>query len=132
MIVMNQHPSSKFSLRARLRSICFAWAGIVAFFKAEPNACIHAGASMAAVALGFSLQLSAVEWIVISLSISLVWAAELFNTAIERMANRLSPGYDPAVKFVKDVAAAAVLLTALGAFVSGIIIFLPKIINYVS
>ena len=129
---MDNDKKISFSPRARLRSIRFAWAGIVAFFKAEPNACIHAGASMAAIALGFSLQLSAVEWIVISLSISLVWAAELFNTAIERMANRFSPGYNPAVKFIKDVAAAAVLLTALGAFVCGIIIFLPKIVNYAS
>ncbi len=128
---MDNNKKISFSLRARLRSIRFAWAGIRAFFKAEHNAYIHAGASMAAIALGVALHISSMEWIVISLSISLVWAAELFNTAIEAMANRFSPQYDPAVKFIKDVAAAAVLFTALGACISGIIIFLPKIIHYV-
>jgi diacylglycerol kinase len=58
----------------------------------------------------------------------LVWAAELFNTAIEKLADTVSKDFHPSIKFVKDVSAAAVLLSALAAFITGAIIFLPKLL----
>ena len=69
-----------------------------------------------------------VEAIAIALAIGFVWAAELFNTAVEKLADLVSTEQRPEIKFIKDVSAAAVLLSAATAFITGAIIFLPKIL----
>jgi diacylglycerol kinase (ATP) len=58
--------------------------------------------------------------------IGLVWVAEIFNTAIEKIMDLISPSYHPEVKLIKDLAAAAVLTTAFIAVIAGAIIFIPK------
>jgi len=68
------------------------------------------------------------EAISIVLSVGLVWLAELFNTAIEKLCDVVSKEYHPAIKFIKDVSAAAVLVSAITAFVTGAIVFLPKLL----
>ncbi len=55
-----------------------------------------------------------------------VWAAEIFNTAIEKIMDYISIDREPEIKFIKDVAAAAVLVAAITAFITGCIIFIPK------
>ena len=67
------------------------------------------------------------EWIVICLCIGLVLSAEAVNSAIEALADRVSPAYDEAIKRTKDLAAGAVLLLAIASAVVGLIIFLPKL-----
>ena len=74
-------------------------------------------------------NISAIEWTVIVLCIGAVLAAESFNSAIETLSDRVSSSYDEAVKRTKDIAAGAVLLTAIAAATAGLIIFVPKIIN---
>ena len=59
----------------------------------------------------------------------MVLAAEAVNSAIEALADRVSPGYDEAIKRTKDLAAGAVLLTAIAAAAVGLLIFIPKIMN---
>ena len=71
--------------------------------------------------------LSSMEWIVICLCIGLVLSAEAVNSAIEALADRVSPAYDEAIKRTKDLAAGAVLLLAIASAVVGLIIFLPKL-----
>lgn len=66
-------------------------------------------------------------WIVICLCIGLVLSAEAVNSAIEALADRVSPAYDEAIKRTKDLAAGAVLLLAIASAVVGLIIFLPKL-----
>ena len=56
-----------------------------------------------------------------------VWSAEIFNTAIESMMDHLSPEKHPRVKYIKDLAAGAVLVAAITAIIAGLIIFIPKI-----
>ena len=74
------------------------------------------------------LHLSPTEWIIITLCIGLVLAAEAVNSAIEALADRVSAEYDEAIKRTKDLAAGAVLLLAIASAIVGLIIFLPKLI----
>jgi diacylglycerol kinase (ATP) len=123
-----EKPAPPFSLRARLRSFGYAWAGLVRFFRTEHNAWIHAVAALAAIALGILLKISAQQWVGVLFAIGLVLSAEAFNTCIERMMDRLLPEPDEAVRYIKDLAAGAVLVAAIIAAAIGGIIFLPKII----
>ena len=110
----------------RARSFGFAFRGFRVLF-AEPNAKIHAVATLAVLTLGYVLELGRGEWCLVALSIVLVLAAEAFNTAIEHLANAVSRDQHPLLGAAKDVSACAVLLTALGASVVGAIVFAPKL-----
>ena len=119
----------KFSWRKRARSFVYAFRGIKMLLRNEHNAWIHTAAALTAVTLGLWLGLSAMEWVAVALCIGAVLAAEAFNSAIEVLADRVSPGYDETIGRAKDLAAGGVLLTAIGAFIVGLIIYLPKLIN---
>jgi diacylglycerol kinase len=82
------------------------------------------------IAAGFFFSLTALEWVIIITIGSLVFAAEAINTSIEILSNVVSPEINPQIKLVKDIAAGAVLLTAITAVITGIIVFLPKIITH--
>lgn len=114
-------------LSKRLKSFKYAFAGLFDLFRSQPNALIHLLAAVVVVIAGFYFQLSEVEWCMVSLMIALVFAAEAFNTALEYLTDLVSPGYHPLAGKAKDASAAAVLITAIGAVVVAIIIFLPKI-----
>ena len=116
-----------FTLRKRLRSFAYAFNGIRLLIQNEPNAWIHCAAAISAVALGFVLQISHLEWIAIVVVIGMVLAAEAVNSSIEALADLVSPEYNEAIKRTKDLAAGAVLLVAIAAAVVGCIIFIPKL-----
>ncbi|WP_044198561.1 diacylglycerol kinase family protein [Dyadobacter tibetensis] len=109
-----------------LRSFKYAAMGIVSLFANENNAKIHLFAAAVVVTLGFYTHISSQEWIMIILVIGLVWMAEAFNTSLEKLADVVSPQYHPAIKQVKDLAAAGVLIMAAAAVITGLIIFVPK------
>ncbi|MCE7058897.1 diacylglycerol kinase family protein [Dyadobacter sp. CY343] len=115
-------------IRKALRSFTFAGAGIFNLFRYENNARIHLIACIAVVIAGVGFHISPMEWIVIVIQIALVWAAEAFNTSIEKLADLVSADYHPVIKVVKDTAAAGVLILAISAVIIGGIIFVPKII----
>ncbi len=111
--------------RARLSSFGYAIRGIGSLIKAEPNAKLHAVASVAAVALGLLRHIGQGQWLALIAVIALVWMAEAFNTCIEMLCDLWCKGeYHPKVKAIKDIAAAAVLIAAAAAVVTGILIFL--------
>ena len=83
------------------------------------------------IALGIFMKLNKIEWCIITIAIVMVISAELFNTAIETVVDMVSPQKNPQAKLVKDIAAAAVLVLAIGAAVIGIIIFGPKIVTII-
>ena len=116
-------------LHRRLLSFRYAFSGIAAFILSEPHARIHAVATVLVTALGFYCGLSGNQWIAISIVTGMVWITEMLNTVIEKMMDHLSPDYHPRVKFIKDVAAGAVLVAAIVALITGAVIFLPIIIN---
>ena len=119
----------RFSIIARGKSLTHAFRGIVIIFKTQHNAWVHGAIALTVVVLGLWLNISESEWIAIILSITTVLAAEAFNTAMEIDMDLTSPDYHPYAKDTKDVAAAAVLITAFGASIVGIIIFIPKILS---
>lgn len=121
--------NDKDGLIKRIKSFKYAFTGIYELVKSEPNARIHLIATIAAVAGGFLLRISNVEWCVILIVIALVWAAEAFNTVVEKLVDHLFPEVHETARVAKDVAAGAVLVCALVALTCGVIIFLPKLIS---
>ena len=122
---------SPFTLVGRLRSFRYAALGIWFVLKSQHNAWLHAVATVLALVLAAALHvavrpLAAVEWCVLVAAIVLVWVAEMFNTGLEVLAAAVSSERHPIVKIAKDVAAAAVLASALGAVVIGLILFVPR------
>lgn len=118
--------NKSFSITDRIKSFGFAIEGIITFFKTQHNAWIHAFATVIVVVLGFALNVNNTEWCLLAVSIALVFISEMFNTAIEFLTDIVSPDYNLKAKKVKDVAAGAVLISAIAAVVIGLIIFLPK------
>ncbi len=117
----------RFSIIARARSFRHALRGIGIIFKTQHNAWIHGVAAVVVIGLGLWLKISAGEWAGILLSVTSVLAAEAFNTAVEIDIDLTSPNYHPYARDTKDVASAAVLITALGAALVGIVVFVPKL-----
>ncbi len=118
----------KFSFKKRAKSFVYAGKGLKSFICKEHNAWIHCVATIVAITLGTVLHISTNEWIAIIICIGIVFAAEAFNTAIERLVNLVSPDYNKTAGDVKDIAAGAVLICAIAAAIVGLIIFLPKLI----
>lgn len=120
--------TQEFSIRARLRSFRFAWSGLSRFFDGEHNAWLHLLATVAVLAAGFITGLKSYEWLALIFSIGLVWITELLNTAIEKLMDFVSVHRRPEIKFIKDLAAAAVLVAAITAIAIGGFIFIPKML----
>jgi diacylglycerol kinase (ATP) len=114
-------------LASVLRSFGPALAGLAWALKTQRNLQVHAMATVLATGFGIWLQLAAWEWCVVLLAVGLVWAAELLNTAIEVLADRVSKEREEPIRLVKDAAAAAVLVAALAALGVGLVVFLPKL-----
>lgn len=112
-----------------INSFKYAIEGIISSFKTERNMKIHVLAMIVVIALGLFFKLNKVEWCFIISAIASVISAELFNTAIETVVDMVSPEKNPKAKLVKDIAAGAVLVVAIGAAIIGFIIFGPQIIN---
>ena len=108
-------------------SFACAFRGITALLKSEVHARIHLAATVAVLALGWWLDITAGEWMAVVLSIGLVWTAEALNTAIEYVADLAHPDEHPEVKKLKDLAAAGVLFASVAALVVGLIVFGPRI-----
>ena len=98
--------------------------------KSQHNAWIHALATIIVFALGLSFGLTTFEWCWIVLSIMAVWTAEALNTAFEFLADAASPSYHPLIGKAKDVAAGAVLISAIGSAVIGLLIIGPYILEF--
>lgn len=117
-----------FSLRARGSSFNYAFEGVVAFFRQEHNARIHLAATLIVVILSILLPVSKLEIAVLAIAVAFVWTAEIFNTAIEKAMDLISTVKDSRIKVIKDLAAAAVLIAAIAALLTGCIIFIPKLL----
>ena len=113
--------------RRRLLSFKYAFQGLWYLFRTQPNARIHLAALIVAVSAGLFFSISPLEWAAVALASALVLSMEALNTAIEALTDLVSPDYHPLAGRAKDLAAGAVLLSAIGAAVVGGIVFLPKI-----
>jgi len=117
-----------FEFTGRIRAFRYALAGISTMLRSQHNAWIHAAATATTCALGLFLRLSTADWCWIVLAIMSVWTAEALNTAFEFLADVASPEFHPLVKHAKDVAAGAVLISAVGATVIGVLVLGPPLL----
>ena len=101
--------------------------GIIDAYRRERHMRFHFFAAILVVLAAIVLNINAMEWIAILIVIGCMLALEMMNSAIEAVVDKVSPEIHPIAKYVKDVAAGAVLIMAIIAAVVGIIIFLPKI-----
>lgn len=110
-----------------MESFRYAFRGLVSLFRSQPNARIHLAVLAAVLAAGFLFEISRLEWLAVVVCAALVLSLEAVNTAVEHLTDLVSPGFHPLAGKAKDVAAAAVLVAALGSVVVGLLVFLPKV-----
>jgi diacylglycerol kinase len=120
----------KISLTKRLKSFQYALNGLRILIREEPNARIHLAVALLVVLMGFVLKISPEEWIAVILCIGGVTGLELINSAIENLSDFVSPEKHAMIKRIKDLSAAAVLAGAIAAAITGLIIFVPKIMEH--
>ncbi len=117
--------SKNFSVIKRAQSFVHAGRGLWIFIRSTHNAWVHVTIFLVAVSLGLFFGITKVEWMILVLTAGTVLAAEAFNTAIEIDMDLTSPDYHPYARDTKDVAAGAVLITSVAAFIIGLLIFVP-------
>ena len=112
---------------SRILSFGHAFRGLLYVVRSQQNAWIHAFVTLAVIALGLWLTLPARDWVVLALTIAMVWMAEALNTSIEAVVDLVSPTHHPLAKVAKDVGAAAVLIVAIVAVIVGLLILGPPL-----
>lgn len=122
----------KFSFIQRKRSFENAIRGLYLFIRSTHSAWIHTVMFILAVSLGLFFNIKQTEWLFIFIVSGMVFISEAFNTAIEIDIDLTSPNYHPYARDTKDVAAGAVLMSAVSAVIVGMIIFIPYITNYLN
>lgn len=95
--------------------------------KTQHNAWIHSIAALTVIVAGFYFSVSRAEWALIVFAIGMVFAAETFNTAIEMLVDKISPEQNEVAGKIKDLAAGAVLFSAIAAAIIGVLIFWPRV-----
>ncbi len=120
-------PHRPFQFTGRIRSFKYALRGIGIMLSSQHNAWIHALATVLVCGTGLWLEISASQWCWIVLAIVAVWTAEALNTAFEFLADAASPEFHPLVEKSKDVAAGAVLISAVGAAVIALLVLGPPL-----
>jgi diacylglycerol kinase len=116
-----------FSISKRLKSFAFAFNGLKILFKEEHNSIIHLIVTLLVITASIYFELNTYEWIAVIFSIGLVFTAEIMNTAIENIADFLTTEKNDKIKIIKDLSAAAVLVSTITAVTIGAMIFLPKL-----
>jgi diacylglycerol kinase len=112
---------------SRIRSFGHAFHGWAHVLKTQHNAWIHAVAAIMVFIVAFWLRLPTHDWAILILTVTMVFAAEFMNTAIEAVVDLASPVHHPLAKVGKDVGAAAVLIAALAAVLIGLLILGPPL-----
>lgn len=116
-----------FSVKIVLKSFKFAFRGLRVLFREEHNVWVHLAVTLMVILAGVVLHVSLLEWGLLAFAIGAVFAAETFNSALERICDILQPAQDKRIGDIKDLCAAAVLICAITAATIGLLVFLPKI-----
>lgn len=128
-ISMEKYMSDQFSISGRIQSFRHAIDGIGLMLRSQHNAWLHAVASVTVLLAGAFCRLSATGFCWLVIAIMAVWTAEALNTALEFLGDVASPEFHPLVKKAKDVAAGAVLISAVGSVAIALLIFGPHILK---
>ena len=111
-----------------INSFKYAFEGIYTGLKTERNMKIHFIIVILVIIFGIILKISKMEWIICIILFAFVISLELINTAIENTVDLITQEKNPKAKIAKDVAAGAVLISAIASAIIGLIIFVPKIL----
>lgn len=114
-------------MKRLMKSFSYAFKGIGATLRSEPNFSIHLSVFVMVVAAGAYFRIPPAEWMLIILCSALVFSLEMVNTAIEKLCDHLHPEKHHSIGAVKDVAAGAVFIAAAASVFIGLMIFVPKI-----
>ncbi len=109
--------------KKNIKSFGYAIKGILHLFSSQKNMRIHFVIAVAVILSGFYFKITAADWSLVVICITLVFFAEAINTSIEYLTDLAHPDFHPLAGKIKDISAGAVLLAALGAAVVGLIIF---------
>ncbi|WP_289745246.1 diacylglycerol kinase family protein [uncultured Bacteroides sp.] len=120
----------QYDFKKQLRSFGYAWKGIRCCVGKEQNLSFHLIVTVLTIIAGFLLDITWTDWMIVILCIGVVIAAELFNTAIEKLVDLVSPERHPIAGQVKDIAAGAVLVCAATAAIIGLIVFIPYLTRF--
>lgn len=120
---------TKFSIRRRAHSFKYAFNGLRLLFLEEHNSRIHLVAALCAILAGILFKISLFEWIALTFAIGLVFVVETVNSSIENTADLIGLEKNNKIKRIKDLSAAAVLISAICALVIGALVFIPRIIS---
>ncbi|HFI0023020.1 TPA: diacylglycerol kinase family protein [Streptococcus suis] len=132
MDLRENNSKNRWKNRELMSSLDFAVSGLITTFKEERNMRKHAVSAMLVILAGLVFQVSVTEWLFLLLSISLVIAFEIVNSAIENVVDLASDyHFSMLAKNAKDMAAGAVLFVSGFALLTGLIIFVPKIWNFI-
>lgn len=132
MDLRENNSKNRWKNRELISSLDFAVSGLITTFKEERNMRKHAVSAILVILAGLVFQVSVTEWLFILLSISLVIAFEIVNSAIENVVDLASDyHFSMLAKNAKDMAAGAVLFVSGFALLTGLIIFVPKIWNFI-
>ncbi|MFV0305337.1 MAG: diacylglycerol kinase [Moheibacter sp.] len=112
-----------------LRSAKFALNGILYGLRTERNVQITVGVMVFTILIGFLLNISQTEMLIVLLWMFGIGAVEYINTSIEKLADRVTTDYDEQIKYVKDMSAGATFIVSIGAAISCLFILVPKIIT---
>lgn len=120
--------------RARTLSESFFYAifGILHAFRTQRNIKIHFATALLVILMGYLLKLSTLEILTVFMTITIVLVTEMINTAIETVVDMYTQEYHPLAAVAKNVAAGAVLISAINAIIVGYIIFYKKIVMLLS
>lgn len=119
-----------FRWRARAASFGHAIRGVADLARTQHNARLHLAATVGVVLGGAILRVDRQDWALLALATAGVWTAEALNTAVEFLADALHPARHPLVGRAKDAGAAGVLLASAGAFVVGLLVFGPPLLDW--
>ena len=126
----SEHIFVNMNLNKILAGFIFAGRGIRTAFISERNLKIQTCFVVLVLLFGWLLHIRIVEWLICLLCFGLVIGMELINTSLEKLVDLVSPEYHPLAEKVKDIAAGAVLFDSIIAAIIGLIIFVPKIWEY--
>ena len=116
------------AIKNRHKSFAYASRGLQVIYKTQINFRIQLFLFLSTLVAGLFIKLNSFEWLFIILSFGILLSLESVNTAFEIDIDLTSPNYHPYAKDVKDVAAGAVLITALMTGFGLLIIFIPKLL----
>ncbi|GAB4314235.1 MAG: hypothetical protein Kow00127_05440 [Bacteroidales bacterium] len=123
----NKRPITK---KEEIKSFGHAFHGIFSVAGSEPHMQFHFVAFILVLAAGFIFGLSECEWLAILLVSGMVFVTEMINSAIEMLSDVITTDHHPGIGRAKDIAAGAVLVAAIISVITGVVIFLPRLIAW--